>query len=100
MKGPGWVAAQGDNYGLVVNRRCDASVFFYIHDGSKWREVSSGDVAILDGKWHHVAGAFDHAAGRLIVYKDGSWFGYGIISIEGTIYATASKTHGTHWSGP
>lgn len=31
---------------------------------------------------------------------DGSWFGYGIVSVNGALYATISKTPGTSWSGP
>jgi len=33
-------------------------------------------------------------------YGDGGWFGYGIISVEGAIYASISKTPGKAWSGP
>jgi len=32
--------------------------------------------------------------------EEGSWFGYGIISIGGLLYATVSKTPGPAWSGP
>ncbi len=32
--------------------------------------------------------------------NDGSWFGYGIIAIDNTIYTTISKTPGESWSGP
>jgi len=31
---------------------------------------------------------------------EGSWFGYGIISVDGIIYSAVSKTPGTRWSGP
>jgi hypothetical protein len=67
-----WVAGQGDNYGLVVNRDDDNDVHFYIHTGAGWSGVGSGDVGILDGKWHHIAGVFDGADGSLHVYKDGA----------------------------
>ena len=30
----------------------------------------------------------------------GSWFGYGIVSIDGALYATISKTPRNRWSGP
>ena len=30
----------------------------------------------------------------------GSWFGYGIISVDGILYATISKTPRNRWSGP
>jgi hypothetical protein len=32
--------------------------------------------------------------------EEGSWFGYGIVSLDGVLYATVSKTPGTRWSGP
>ncbi len=32
--------------------------------------------------------------------EEGSWFGYGIVSVDGNIYSAASKTPGTSWSGP
>ncbi len=31
---------------------------------------------------------------------DGGWFGYGIVSVEGILYAAVSKTPGHKWSGP
>jgi hypothetical protein len=31
---------------------------------------------------------------------EGSWFGYGIISVDDAIYSAASKTPSTSWSGP
>lgn len=31
---------------------------------------------------------------------EGSWFGYGIISVDGTLYSAISKTPGNAWSGP
>ncbi|WP_146947941.1 DUF4185 domain-containing protein [Cyclobacterium qasimii] len=32
--------------------------------------------------------------------KEGSWFGYGIVAVNGTIYSAVSKTPGSAWSGP
>ena len=32
--------------------------------------------------------------------KSGSWFGYGIISVDGVLYSVISKTPGESWSGP
>ncbi len=34
------------------------------------------------------------------VWDTGSWFGYGIISVDGVLYATISKTPRNQWSGP
>jgi hypothetical protein len=30
----------------------------------------------------------------------GSWFGYGIVAVDGTLYSVISKTPGNSWSGP
>ena len=30
----------------------------------------------------------------------GSWFGYGIVSVDGTLYSVVSKTPANRWSGP
>ena len=32
--------------------------------------------------------------------KTGSWFGYGIVSVDGVLYSVVSKTPGNSWSGP
>ncbi len=32
--------------------------------------------------------------------EQGSWFGYGIVSVDGVLYSTISKTPDTSWSGP
>lgn len=32
--------------------------------------------------------------------KEGSWFGYGNVSVDGKVYSAASKTPGPSWSGP
>jgi|GEM_PF-2972968 len=32
--------------------------------------------------------------------EEGSWFGYGIVSVNGTVYSAVSKTPGSAWSGP
>lgn len=34
------------------------------------------------------------------VWGTGSWFGYGIVSVDGVLYATISKTPRNRWSGP
>ncbi|MHC4521121.1 MAG: hypothetical protein ACYTAS_21210 [Planctomycetota bacterium] len=34
------------------------------------------------------------------VWKTGSWFGYGIVSVDGVLYAAVSKTPRDRWSGP
>lgn len=32
--------------------------------------------------------------------ETGSWFGYGIVSVDGVLYSVISKTPGLRWSGP
>lgn len=32
--------------------------------------------------------------------KEGSWFGYGVVSVDNNIYSVISKTPGKSWSGP
>ena len=84
----GWVAAQGDNYGLVVNRQGDSNdVFFYYFNGSAWPSVSSGDVNITDDRWHHVAATYT-AGGHMKMYKDGVEVG------RSTTSGSISYTHG------
>ena len=34
------------------------------------------------------------------VWGTGSWFGYGIVSVDGVIYSVVSKTPANRWSGP
>lgn len=34
------------------------------------------------------------------IWGTGSWFGYGIVSVDGTLYSVVSKTPANRWSGP
>jgi len=34
------------------------------------------------------------------IWGTGSWFGYGIVSVDGVIYSVVSKTPANRWSGP
>lgn len=43
---------------------------------------------------HDLAGYPDFTSGK------GSWFGYGIVSVDGALYVAASKTPENGWSGP
>lgn len=83
-----------------------------------WAKDGSQIVSMCDGNWLNVPGGGYHNHLYRIIgnpddfkrqdipnYPDfrgesGSWFGYGIISVDEIIYATASKTPGTSWSGP
>ena len=66
-----WVAGQGDNYGLVVNRRNKDDLLFYFYNGSTWRSVGVLNIGIRDGQWHHIAGSFDQSTGMTSIYMDG-----------------------------
>ena len=84
-----------------------------------WAEDGSQITSMCDGNWlgldrsvgYHnhlfriIGNADSFQRKDIPSYPDfsgetGSWFGYGIISIDGNIYATASKTPKTSWSGP
>ena len=32
--------------------------------------------------------------------EEGSWFGYGIVAVDGSVFSAVSKTPGAAWSGP
>ena len=66
-----WVAAYGDNYGLVVNRYGNGGILFYFFNGTGWPGVSADDVDIRDGEWHHIAGSFNHSTQIIKIYRDG-----------------------------
>lgn len=83
-----------------------------------WAKDGSQIVSMCDGNWLNIPDEDYHNHLYRIIgnpddfqrqdipnYPDfsgesGSWFGYGIISVDDIIYATVSKTPGTSWSGP
>ncbi len=83
-----------------------------------WAKDGSQIVSMCDGNWlNNPDGGFHNHLYRLMGgsndfqrqdipnYMDyssgkGSWFGYGIVSVDGAIYSAVSKTPGTSWSGP
>lgn len=83
-----------------------------------WAEDGSQIVSMCDGNWlNNPEGEYHHHLYRIIGGpndfqredipnfpefrgEQGSWFGYGIVSVDGIIYSAVSKTPGTSWSGP
>jgi len=88
--------------------------------GDNWRPVWAADdsqiTPMCDGSWlgikqyhnhlYRIVGGPDKFLREDIPnYPDfspklGSWFGYGVVSVDGTLYSVVSKTPGPSWSGP
>lgn len=96
------LGAAGDNWCIT-----------WAKDGSQVTSMCDGNWLNLDnpfGGFHNhlfrlVAGARNFKRKDIPGYPDfsgesGSWFGYGIVSVDNNLYATVSKTPGTSWSGP
>ena len=66
-----WVAAQGNNYGLIVNRFSNDDLLFYIYNGLTWESAGMNYVGLLDGEWHHIVGSFDDSTNKISLYMDG-----------------------------
>ncbi len=79
-------------------------------DGSQVTSMDDGDWLNTGHYFHNhlyrILGGPDHFTRQnLPDYPDlsgeaGSWFGYGVISVDGILYSTISKTPGPRWSGP
>jgi hypothetical protein len=88
--------------------------------GDNWRPVWVADdsqiTPMCDGSWLGIKNYHNHLY-RIIGgpekfeirdipnYPDfsggpGSWFGYGVVSVDGVLYSAVSKTPGDQWSGP
>ncbi|MHC4497414.1 MAG: hypothetical protein ACYSYM_16495 [Planctomycetota bacterium] len=88
--------------------------------GDNWRPLWAADdsqiTPMCDGSWLGIKGYHNHLY-RIIggpdnfLRKDipnypdfsggpGSWFGYGVVSVDGILYSVVSKTPGPRWSGP
>jgi inosine-uridine nucleoside N-ribohydrolase len=88
--------------------------------GDNWRPVWAADdsqiTPMCDGSWlgikqyhnhlYRIVGGPDKFLREDIPnYPDfspklGSWFGYGVVSVDGILYSVVSKTPGPSWSGP
>ena len=66
----GWIAGEGDNYGLAVNRFNPDDLLFYFYNGSAWVFDNVSNAGINDDKWHHVAATFDQSTGLIRLYVD------------------------------
>lgn len=84
-----------------------------------WAADDSQVTSMDDGAWinlpddtayhNHVYRVFGEAHNFTIedvpgyprfIFGEGGWFGYGIVSVDGTLYSAVSKTPDSHWSGP
>ncbi|MCP4256456.1 MAG: DUF4185 domain-containing protein [Planctomycetes bacterium] len=82
-----------------------------------WAADNSQVTSMCDGNWIGAKHGFHNHLYRIIgghrnfqredipnypdfSGKSGSWFGYGIVSVDGTLYSVVSKTPGDSWSGP
>lgn len=79
-------------------------------DDTKITSMCDGDWLGLGKGYHNhlyriIGGADSFTREDITTYPDfsgmeGSWFGYGVIAVDSTIYSVISKTPGTRWSGP
>ena len=82
-----------------------------------WAADDSQITSMDDGNWlkgeksyhnhlYRIVGGPDHFQREDIsqypqfIWGTGSWFGYGIISVDGVLYSVVSKTPANRWSGP
>lgn len=82
-----------------------------------WAEDDSLISATCDGNWLGVEPSYRAHLYRILggpesfdvhdisgypqfVWNTGNWFGYGVVSVGGVLYATVSKTPANHRSGP
>jgi len=82
-----------------------------------WAADDSQITSMCDGNWlqgehsyhnhlYRVVGGPDNFSREDIpnypqfVSRTGSWFGYGIVSVDGILYSVVSKTPANSWSGP
>jgi len=82
-----------------------------------WAADDSQITSMDDGDWLNTGHYFHNHLYRILGGPDGfkrqdlpeypdlsgeagSWFGYGIISVDGILYSAISKTPGPRWSGP
>ena len=112
----------------AANQRVPTSVTF--HKDTLYRSNGNGDnwcitwaaddtqvTSMDDGNWLTGKNGYHNHLYRIIgnpksfsredipnypafIRKTGSWFGYGIVSVDGVLYSVVSKTPGNSWSGP
>jgi hypothetical protein len=64
---------EAGSFGLYTSS--NGGMAFYVYDGKKWWRSPMHGQGMWDGRWHHVAGAYDGRAVRLFV--DGRQVGTG-----------------------
>lgn len=98
-------SGRGDNW--CMTWAADGSVITSMCDGD-WFQSERLDLA-TDGYHNHLYRILGGPRGfarrdvpgyPVLSGVEGSWFGYGIASVNGALYATVSKTPGSAWSGP
>jgi len=114
-------AASGKKYPKGVTFQTD-TLFRLMGRGDNWRLTWLADDSIIasmcDGNWleaeddgfhnhlYRILGGPDNFEREDIPNyprfsgEEGSWFGYGVVSVDGVIWAQAAKTPLPHWSGP
>lgn len=82
-----------------------------------WATDGSQITSMCDGNWLNCRQSYHNHLYRIIggpdnftrqdipnypkfIWGTGSWFGYGIVSVDGALYSVVSKTPANHWSGP
>lgn len=92
------------------NGRGDNWCITWTADDSQVTSMDDGDWLGEGRSFHNhlyriIGGPDDFTRRDLPEYPDfsgeaGSWFGYGVISVDGVLYSAISKTPGNRWSGP
>lgn len=94
------LGGRGDNW--CQTWAADDSVITSLCDGN-WLNTRHGN---YHNRLYRIRGGPDKfRREELSGYPDfsgeaGSWFGYGIVSVDGVLYSAVSKTPGPAWSGP
>lgn len=82
-----------------------------------WVADDSQITSMCDGNWLNGKDSYHNRLYRIIggpagftrgdiagypqyIWGTGSWFGYGIVSVDGVLYSVVSKTPANQWSGP
>jgi len=99
-----WVAAHGDNYGLVVNWFGNGSILFYFFNGTGYSFGNTNDLDLRDGKWHHIAGTFNQSTHTIAVFRDGKLIKETVVSgyikySRGVDFHIASMKNKRHFHG-
>jgi hypothetical protein len=82
-----------------------------------WAQDGSKFTSMDDGNWLGEPPKYNNRLYRIVggpdgftredvpgypqfIFDEGGWFGYGLVSIDGTLYSFVSKCPRNHWSGP